>query len=173
MGHMELFNQSVTWNGTMQYIRNLTLLLLTGTVFMLPGCGGFVYFDHDPDTINKDTIESLLGSTKEEIVIIFGEPAKEFQQNNKFFLIYEAFGNVTRLLVAMLPYPAPTNKKAQWCFLLDFGNNNRLKDYEIRDMRYAEYAEEDCRNIYWKLLFIPGARVPQPPYPVPQPPVVW
>jgi hypothetical protein len=174
MGYMELLNQSVFWKGTMTYVRNLTLLLFTGSVFLFSGCG-FVYFDHEPETINKDTIKSLLGSTNEEIVNNFGEPAKEFQHNNKNFLIYEAFGDVTRLLVLGIPYPAPTDKKAQWCILLDFGDNDRLRAYEIRDLRYVAITEDDCldRDMYWELLFTPGARVPQPPDPVPQPSVVW
>jgi len=137
-------------------IQTYKLLLLAGMVFVISGCGPFP-IHHDPNNINNEYLDSMVGYSMEEVLQKLGEPENHFQQSNKDYMLYLAHGDVSGILfITWLPIPlVDLDSPETWCFLLEFEPDNQLGNYETKHI--SSISGQKCSEFHWELLISPAA----------------
>jgi hypothetical protein len=102
----------------------------------LSGCFGMTFKADTPNKYNddKDIIETLYGSTQEDIIREFGEPEQKEKRSKSTFFIYQWKRSDKDILFMIIPVPFPvpvpidgwrTNSQL-YCLYLRFDENNHL-----------------------------------------------
>jgi hypothetical protein len=123
---------------------------------LLSGCiaAATVPTEEPEPPFQEEVLDSLKGSTKQEVRQKFGAPLYEFDGAEKSYFLYE--GRVdTAGIYALLGIPIPVWPDTNICSLLEFGPDKRLKNHET----YGAYVgiggpggstmAEDCRDAFW------------------------
>jgi hypothetical protein len=140
---------------------NKSLFALLSIPVLLTGCWGVTL---EPDTpreyIKKKTsIESLYGSTAEDIIGHLGQPKWIEHRNDSTYFIYEWRRTDKDLVFFVIPIPIAGGRvNFKWyCIMLEFDKDNRLIHYESADDSYRvpawapfdSYEKQiNCLNIF-------------------------
>ena len=138
------------------YIQTYRVFLLVGMVFVISGCA-VIDIHHDPKDINNEYLDSIIGHSMEEVLQQLGEPGSHYQQSNKDYMLYRAHGDVSGIWF-LTWWPVGYGDQGPpeiWCFLLEFGPNNQLENYEANHI--SSRSGKRCSEFHWELLVSPAA----------------
>ena len=130
-----------------QYLIGIAFSLL----LLLSGCW-VVPTASETNSQRKESLNSLLGSTKEKVIDAWGKPTKEYQKDSESYYLYSKVESWSTLIVFVGP-PIPEGMPVASCYLLKFDDNDVFVDFETEaDTRYdalrqyGSTASELCKQ---------------------------
>jgi len=156
---------------------NLPLLLIVATLsILLSGCW-MIPVPHGNVPIKVDDVESMLGSSKDEIEKRFGCPNWELRDSKNTYYIYQSRSHASHI-VMMLYIPIWWESaeadaegacdRCEWadeedikepplalyCVMLELDREDVLRRYEVEtDLPWTNVpqpgVDQDCRDLFW------------------------
>jgi hypothetical protein len=125
---------------------------------LLSGCAVPVLFPtgERESPFEAEALETLIGSTKEEVRQQLQLPRIELELQGKTYFIYQMNTDVAGVNIAGLPFPYWGS--GRYCSLLEFDRDQRLKSYETDwfstgDEKYGVQLtvppSPNCRSAFW------------------------
>ena len=125
-------------------------------MMLLTGCGAIVVprEGFDPP-FDEEVLESLLGSTRNEVEEQLGRPLFMGYKEDKSYFVYGGHIDTTGMIVGVPTFPIWSNESI--CSLLEFGADERLTRYEtlggsgvyILPIGGVGDAPENCKEAFW------------------------
>jgi len=134
----------------------MLLIWLLFAMMLLTGCGAIVVprEGFDPP-FDEEVLESLLGSTRNEVEEQLGRPLFMGYKEDKNYFVYGGHIDTTGMIVGVPTFPIWSNESI--CSLLEFGADERLTRYEtlggsgvhILPFGGVGDAPENCKEAFW------------------------
>lgn len=136
-----------TWDAIQLRAPSFWLVL---TLLLLSGCAAVVPAEEQKPPFSEKVLESLLGSTNEDIEQKFGRPNREFLGKDRSYFVYQ--GRRAIAFAILMGLPIPMEGQTMVCSILEFGPDLRLRGYDT----FGEYVGivgmkslGDCENYFW------------------------
>lgn len=120
---------------------------------LMTGCWGIVVpIEEGDEPFREETLESLLGSTREEIQQKLGPHHVQLEGEEKTYFIYQGWVDSAGVVSPGLPVPVWW-AESRICSLLVFGSEKRLDSYETTtwgyDISLVEMSEYEQAKPHW------------------------
>jgi hypothetical protein len=119
------------------------------SLILLAGCGAVVTGptgELEPP-FREEVLESLLGSTKEEVLQQLGQPIRRLKGGDETYFIYR--GRVDVAGIAIIGLPMPWWSDTQVCSMLEFGGDQRLRRFETYGDYVGFHTPKSCIEAFW------------------------
>jgi hypothetical protein len=130
---------------------NKTFFALLTSLVLLTGCWGLTFTADTPNeyTQNKNMIESLYGSTQEDIIRKLGEPKEIVKRSGPTDFIYQWRRNDVDFAGLILPIIPILGDTHLYCFFLEFDETNQLNKH-ASVVRTTQQFGLDCIDIFYQ-----------------------
>jgi hypothetical protein len=126
---------------------------------LLSGCGGVPVATHPVEKfVDKEKAESLIGSTKAQVIEHFGQADLELQGEEKSYFLYAARGTIDAMWDVFIPFiilpPSVYGEHGHepiYCALFEFDRDQTLRRFKTKSGTvYAPYSKyEVCLHHYF------------------------